>query len=333
MNVQEACAILEIPTGSSLEDVNKAFRLKAAKYHPDVNKEPNAEATFKKINEANQLLVKHGTYVASAPPIYNYRDEFVEELQRQMRDVFSSPSGGWTRAGFRVSIRAEPIIVSLEIPFEMSVTGGIKDVTYERIVKCQSCNSVQCQKCNGVGRRKYGGQDKELPCTTCKGSGKLLTSCEVCKGTRTTKVIDTKKVTIPPGVVSGSRFNLCRIIKEDFKEPSDKEALDNVIVVINVLSDPDMYLQGTDVISITELSLLEALKGTKKKLRTVNGEKTLVFKPKTRHGDTVRVSGFGVPPNGAHIFVVSVNYPEDVSGLISVLEPEVSGQEGDTSGL
>ncbi len=57
------------------------------------------------------------------------------------------------------------------------------------------------------------------------------------------------------------------------------------------------------------------------------------FKPKTRNGDTVRVAGFGVPPNGAHIFVVNVTYPEDVSGLISVLEPEASGQEGEKSGL
>ena len=328
MNVQEACAILEIPTGSSLDDVNKAFRLKAAKYHPDVNKEPNAEATFKKINEANQLLVKHGTYSNVHDQTYDFRDDFMEELRKRMSETFSVQYNFNT--GFKVNVHAEPIIVSIEIPFEMSVTGGTKDITYERTVKCNTCKSVQCQKCNGVGRRKYNGDSKELPCTTCKGSGKILT-CDACKGTGHIKKTETKRVAIPAGILSGSRL----ILKGAGNQAQTlyAEMFDNVIVGVRVVPDPDMYLQGSDVISITELSLLEALKGTKKKLRTVNGENTLVFKPKTRHGDTVRVSGFGVPPNGAHIFVVSVNYPEDVSGLISVLEPEASGQEGDTSGL
>lgn len=320
MNVQEACAVLEIPVGSSKEEVKKAFRLKAAKYHPDVNKEPNAEEMFKKINEANQLLVKHGTTPAAGFRSYNFQDDFVDELRKRMQETFVY------EYGFRVKTSAEPMVVPMEIPFETSVIGGTKDISYERIVQCTSCNTTPCTKCNGSGYRKYGKDKKNLPCTTCKSLGKIFT-CDVCNGTRKTKKTETKRVSIPAGVFSGSR-----LILKGAGNLQDT-IYGNVIVFINVLPDPDMRLQGDDVISKVELSLLESLKGTKKKLRTVKGEKTLEFKLKTRHGDTVRVAGFGVPPNGAHIFVVNVNYPEDVSGLISVLEPEVSGQEGEKSGL
>jgi molecular chaperone DnaJ len=95
---------------------------------------------------------------------------------------------------------------------------------------------------------------------------------------------------------------------------------DDVVVQVKVVPDPDMRLEGVDVISSIELTLLEALVGCKKEVRTIKGNKTLTLKPKTRNGDNIRVNGFGVPNNGSHIINVIVNYPDDITKLVECLE-------------
>jgi molecular chaperone DnaJ len=334
MNTHQACELLGVPVGASIDDVKKAFKKKAAEYHPDRNKAEDAEAKFKEVNEAYQLLDKYGTspqdFGDVASGMYNHSDHLADELRRRMAEMFNVE--GFNPFGSPRQVRSEPIIIQIDVPFEMAVLGGKKNVTFERNVKCESCtggkvaggSKQMCQKCGGHGRRKYGKDDKELPCTSCNATGY---TCSECSGTGIRKSVDTLQVNIPPGVESGLRL----ILKS--KGHFRLGGYDNVVVIIRVLPDHDMHLSGTDVISVVELSLLEALKGTKKKLRTVKGEKTLAFKPKSRHRDTVRVLGFGVPPHGAHTFVINVTYPENVDDLIEVLEKRNDPEPEEISGV
>lgn len=347
MNTHEACNILGVPLGAPPEDIKKAFKKLAVKYHPDRNKEEGAEQKFKEINEAFQLLEKYGSTTSTNPTNKNYDhgDHLADEIRRRMSDLFNTefvgknpfgntdfasrnPFGTPTQAG------VPPIIVELEIPFDAAVLGGRRDISFERSVKCDSCedgkvstNKTMCQKCGGHGKRKYGNDSRELPCTGCSGTGYNATNvnCTVCGGVGSEKKKITMHVAVPPGVENGTRLTL-----KGKGNYASKNIYGNVSVFINVIPDLEMQLVGKDVISIVELSLLEALKGTKKKLRTVKGEKTLSFKPKTKHRDTVRVSGFGVPPDGAHSFLINVNYPDNIDDIINVLEhdkpEEVSGE-------
>jgi molecular chaperone DnaJ len=340
MNTNQACELLGVPIGAAMDDVKKAFKKKAAEYHPDRNKAEDAEAKFKEVNEAYQLLEKHGTspqdFGDVSSGMYSHGDHLADELRRRMSEIFGA--NGFSPFGSPRQVRGEPIIIPVDVPFEMAVLGGKKDVTFERNIKCETCtggkvaggNKQMCQKCGGHGKRKYGQDDKELPCTSCNATGYTSneSQCSDCSGTGIRKIVDTLRVNIPPGVESGLRLILKG--KGHFR----LGGYDNVVVVIRVLPDHDMQLSGVDVISVVELSLLEALQGTKKKLRTVKGDKTLVFKPKSRHRDTVRVSGFGVPPYGAHTFVINVTYPDNVDDLIEVLEKrndpepeEISGEQ------
>lgn len=323
MNTVEACNLLGIKPEefSSVDVVKRAFKKMAAEYHPDRNKSPDAEEKFKKINEAYQFLTNStskNTYHNESSVYYREDDYLVAELRRQMNNMFGINFGG-------VKFSSQPIIINIDIAFEISVLGGSKEVSYEHSVKCDKCNSgkvsvnkILCQKCGGNGWRKYANDDKELPCNSCKSTGYISsdTKCSVCKGTGIQNKVSTINVTIPSGAGRGMRL----VLRGKGNYRPDVMSYDNVVVVLNVLPDHEMQLSGNDVIGVVELTLLEALKGTKKRLRTVKGEKTLTFKPKTRHRDTVRVSGFGVPPHGAHVFVVNVNYPDDVSKLIEVLE-------------
>ncbi len=246
MNIQEACNILGIELGASPDEAKKAFRKKAAEYHPDKNQSEGAEAKFKEINAAYQLVEKHGTVPQTqnvGSEFYDHGDHLAEEIRRRMNINF-----GFGRPNY---IRSEPIIVSIDIPFEVAVLGGSKDVTYERTIKCEACNAgkvetnkVKCKKCDGKGHRKYGEVNKELPCTTCGGSGYTCTksSCRECNESGIRKSVRYFfKVTIPPGMESGVRLIL--------KGKGNYNALigqyDNVIAVISVTPDShDMHLDN-----------------------------------------------------------------------------------------
>jgi molecular chaperone DnaJ len=326
MNIHEACRILEIPIGTSTSELKAAFKKKAIEYHPDRNPEnPKAEIKFKEINSAYQFLEKNGTNPPAfndiKSPFYSTSDDLAEELRRRMDSVFTNVA----------SVRV-PLTLIIDIPFEIAISGGVHDLTYTRIIKCDSCiqgkskNGTKCHKCNGVGRRKYGTgavqalNDRELVCNKCMGTGVISDVCNDCQGTYKKKHLETVPITIRPGTMQGSKLKfkgLGNYVNGNF----GKDFYDDLVLSINVKDNADgLIISGEDVISTVELSLLEALKGTKKSLRTIKGDKILEFKPKIKHGDRVRVAGFGVPPNGAHIFVVNVNYPENVTSLIETLE-------------
>lgn len=341
MNTLDACNLLGVQSGASKEEVKKAFKKKAAELHPDRNKEPDAEQKFKEINEAYQLLDKYGTDYRPgdvSSPNYDMSEHLAEELRRQMDEIFGGRAPG-VNFRYERAQPSQPIIVPVEIPFEMAVLGGKKDITYERTLQCtrsdckrgsiEGLNKKVCQKCGGHGYRKYGNDDKQLPCNVCKATGYVSnkTQCPECIG-GVIKKVETLKVTIPPGVQTGLKL----VIKgKGHYNPGD--FFDDVVVIIKVLPDHDMQLDGNDVIGVVELTLLEALKGTRKKLRTVKGEKLLAFKPKTRHRDTVRVAGFGVPPDGSHVVIVNVNYPDNVSKLIEALEKTDEPEPEEISGV
>lgn len=324
MNTYEACDLLEVPMGASNLEVKTAFKKKAIEYHPDRNKDPGAEETFKKINEAYQFLEKHGTnapaYNDVKSPFYDPSSDFAEEIKRRMDEMFPK---------VKVETINQPIVVNLYIPFNDAVLGCYKDVTYIRTVPCPTCKGgqvkVPCTKCNGSGKRKYGtgavqaSDSRELPCNACVGTGSISGArCPDCRGLSTKKIQETVPIRVPAGIQTGTRLKL-----SGEGNYNSKGSYDDLSVIANVLpSDKGLTLSGDDVISTVEISLLEALKGTRKSLSTVKGDKVLEFKPKLKNGDRIRVSGFGVPAKGSHIFIINVIYPDDVSELIRVLEPK-----------
>lgn len=287
MNVQEACNLLGISIGASEEDVKKAFKKKAIEFHPDRNKEPGAEEKFKKVNEANQFLEKNGTI--ERPNHFNNANFSVEDiLRQQMNSVFNMQAQ-----------RRKPnhIFITVDIPFSTSVLGGHQDISYERTVKCNNCDGA-----GKVPQMVIGAEEPDTQCTNCKGSG-------------TTKLREHYAVAISPGFVNGTQM-VIRGKGHWFKGA----VYDDVVVRVKVVQDPEMRLEGVNVISNVELTLLEALVGCKKEVRTIKGNKTLTLKPKTRNGDEIKVKGFGVPNHGSHIINVIVNYPDDVTKLVECLK-------------
>jgi molecular chaperone DnaJ len=323
MNTTEACNILGIKPGASEEEISKAFRKKAAKLHPDKNIERDTTEDFKRVNEAHQYLKQHGSSVQNPwrSPVEDFDFSPFRRVDGGSFDPFRDIFMGGT---FRRAAQATSIKASVDLTFEESVLGCTKEVTINRRDRCKICsgegqipskNTKPCAMCEGSGERVIFGIKR--PCQTCLGKGEVKTpeQCPNCHGSGGLPADHVLTVSIPPGSENGSKIRLGR--QGDFSFGLGQ--LD-AFLTVNVTPDKELTRDGDDVISILEISLLEALKGTSKVVRTVKGEKTLRIQPGVKNKDPIRVSGFGVPPNGNHIFILNVKYPQDIGPLIELLE-------------
>lgn len=308
MNTHEAYKILELNNNATSEEINNAFRKLAKKYHPDRNKDnPEAEAKFKEINSAYQLL--------NNP---QQEQSFGHNGNVDLNDIFSQVFGGGRHPfnPFQSQNKAPDSISYVTLTFAESVLGVEKELNVTQNILCKDCNgdgfikeTADCTLCHGKGSKtasfSRGNMQFIEPCFMCRQTGKQVKDCKSCVNHSgyTSSTINAK-IKIPGGVQNG---NVLRI-------PGS-------LLKITVNSDPDMEFDGTNVFSNIEISLLDALRGVSKPVRTVKGEMNLKIPPNIKNGNSVQVHGYGVNGQGSHIFNVSVKYPEDkIEKLIKVLE-------------
>jgi molecular chaperone DnaJ len=323
-NLEEAYAELGLNPDASADEVKKAFRSLAKKYHPDTNKDnPDAETKFKRINRAKQII-----------------DDPQKELKQsvpQDDDFGFNPFAGMMQQQRGPKRRPDPVS-TIELTFEESILGCHKKVSYSRYNKCPECNgdcvivgAVKCKKCNGIGMKsqRQGNMVFQTPCPVCQGSGREQHDCKKCSATGTLIEDITSELNIPCGIRNnqiinaGGGGNFMGVQRNPFTGQT-ADVYGHVILNMKVQADPDMNLDtsGQHVISTIQMTLLEALKGKSVKVRTVKGETTLKIRPKTKNGDAIVAKGYGCGGKGNHIFNVNVDYPEDVDGLIQYLEPK-----------
>jgi molecular chaperone DnaJ len=314
MNKIEALNLLELEQNSnpSESDIQTAFRKLAKKYHPDINKnDPEAESKFKKINEAKDYLLNPQPERNQMPGAGGYGFDI------NFQDIFAQNFGGMPFGQNQQlrPVQLPTIVIPVTIDFSESVLGCDKNIVTDQHFHCQNCRGAgqikqadNCKHCNGKGMKQAaftrGNMTFMSACDVCNGVGKQLNKCDSCSGKGFTTQNGSVTLSIPGGVVNGA------ILRNH-----------QMILQITVNSDPDMRLERENVITTLELSLLEALKGTKKTVRTVKGEMNLKIPPKVKNKDNIMVHGYGVPSaGGSHIFDVRINYPENVDNLIEFLE-------------
>lgn len=227
--------VLGISKNSDISEIKKAFRTMAKKYHPDVNKEPDAEAKFKEVNEAYEVL--------SDPEKRAHYDRFGHQDPRQQASGFGGFNGGFADfgdifgeffgGGFGSSgggssfhheeQRADNnVYASVVISFMESIKGTEKKVSFRRTKSCSKCNGSggatpndvrTCSTCKGMGRVRtdkrtfFGVVQTESICPTCHGSKKVITNkCSQCKGSGEEKESVSLTIVIPKGIENGERL-------------------------------------------------------------------------------------------------------------------------------
>ncbi len=331
MNSHEAFAKLGLSPGADEKDVDAAFRKQAAKLHPDVNKAPTAEQDFKDLNEAYQFLKKHNNKeAASFRTTFHYTEinpnDFINEIKQRMYESMGNMSGDRPHIYYNQGkIKAKKTATTVTISFAESVIGCVKDVKYKRKMVCVTCGGTgyvssesgsNCDKCDGTGNREIDG--KILPCTTCRGKGKMATRklCHECHGSPLVDKMFETKVKIPAGITNKTILSLQG--KGDV-DTRGFRAYNDAMIEILVEPDAEIHPIGRNVTSFVKLSLLEAIQGTTKEVRTVKGTKSLKIPGPRRHGDQLEADGLGYPPDGKHIFILDVEYPKNLDKLIEFL--------------
>lgn len=310
MNLNEAYKILELPDGSTPEEAKKQYRKLTKEFHPDINKEPDADAKFKKINEAYEC-VKSG--------------------KGNDREMYRRGNQGWNPFGRQQVIQLENVELKLTIDFKESVLGCKKEIKYSRKSKCPDCEGSGeihldngCTKCNGKGQTTITqrGMTFITTCTQCQGRSSTE-DCKSCNAEGTAQADVSIHVSVPAGILNGSTLRLQGMGNYAGSVMGIMDQYTDAFCHITVISDPVLSIDGRNVIYNLTIPLLDAIRGCKHNVKTIFGEKEIQVPPQSRNRDEVIIPRCGVGGTGDQKVILDVKYPENTDKLVSALVDEV----------
>jgi len=310
--------ILEIERAASVEDIKKAFRKLARRFHPDINPgDRTAEERFKRISEAYEILSDpskrqfyddNGFYTEGVLTEHRSTTEWSFSFEgfdfsqgsRPYVDVLGQAFGR-SRARHEPE-RGEDLEYQISLGFDDSIRGLKTRVSVLRHSTCGSCKGsgrltgsrdTACLRCSGLGKTSItkGLLQFSLNCPDCGGSGRQVTGCRDCAGEGRVRQNQTIDIEIPPGVSTGSRIR--------FAGQGDTGRLTgqpgDLYVVTNVAPHPFFNRAGDNIHCTVPISFAEAALGAKVEVPTIDGPALVRIPPGTQNGQSFRLRGRGVP--------------------------------------
>jgi molecular chaperone DnaJ len=314
-NKRDYYEVLGLAKGASPEEIKKAYRQMARKYHPDVNKEPDAEDRFKEVNEAYEILSdeqKRTMYdrfghagVGGAGGFGGFQDfgGFRDPFEI-FEEVFGGLGGfGRSRRQRGGPRRGADLRYEMTLEFEEAVFGLEKEIEVPRQETCNTCNGsgvepgtspIRCPECNGTGeiRRQTGFFINIGTCPRCQGRGEIITSpCRECRGQG--RIVKTRRlsVRVPAGVDNGTQIRL----SGEGESGTLGGPPGNLYVVIRV--KPHVYFRRNEDTIHLELAInvTQAALGDEVEVPTLDGKEMMTIPAGTQTGDTIRLRAKGVP--------------------------------------
>ncbi|MBQ6841012.1 MAG: molecular chaperone DnaJ [Bacilli bacterium] len=347
MSKKDYYEVLGVSKDASDDEIKRSFRKLAKQYHPDINKEPDAEAKFKEIGEAYAILSdpqKRKTYDQFGSAAFENGGagaggfgaggfDFGDiDLDSILRDVFGGGFGGFsgfggasrTRNGSR---RGADVRAVVDLTFEEACFGCEKEVELNLKQTCDECDGKggfkekNCSTCNGQGvvlervQSLFGIMQTQKTCPDCSGRGVTYADmCDECNGSGVVNKKKTIKVKIPEGVDSGYQLRLAR---KGNAGVNGAESGD-LYVEFNIKDHPLFERQDTDIYLELPINIAEAALGCEKEIPTLYGEVVLEIKPGTQNYTKLKLKGKGIKtPNsllkGNMYVVVNVIIPTKLS--------------------
>ncbi|MCB9678834.1 MAG: J domain-containing protein [Alphaproteobacteria bacterium] len=293
--------VLDVPRDASQDDIKKAYRALARRWHPDKN-EGDAEAAqrFKDINEAYRTLSdadKRKRYDRLGPL---YREDGRPPRPEDVNEVVTSMFGGLFRR--RGNERGDDLRYTVSLTLEEVATGVDKSIVVPRRIACRTCGGVgavpearkDCEVCGGTGKAK-GTRLFRSSCYHCDGRGFTAeSSCETCGGDGRVSLDDTLVVKVPPGVAAGQKLKLAG--KGDASR-GEGEAGDLYVIVS--VADHDLFRRrGEDILVDLPLAFDELALGADVVVPTLDGTTTIRIPPGSEPRKVLRLGGRGLPRVG-----------------------------------
>ena len=321
--------VLGVSKGASEDELKKAYRRLAKKYHPDLNPgDKAAEASFKEVNEAYEVLSdkdKRARYDqfghAGVDPNFNPNGGgfggfggFTDMGDIDLGDLFGSFFGGGFGGGGgsrrNAPQKGETVRAGVTITFEEAAFGCEKEVTVSRTEQCDVCKGTGCAPgttaeicpdCHGSGtvRIQRGGGGFAFSTTTscpkCRGTGKIIHQpCKTCGGGGTVRKQKKLAVTIPAGIDDGQAVSL----RGQGGAGRNGGPAGDLLIGVTVKPHPIFRREGTSVYMDQPVSFVQAALGAELEIPTLDGKVKWTLPEGTQPGTTFRLNGKGIPGLG-----------------------------------
>ena len=347
--------ILGIDKSASKEDIKKAFRKLATKYHPD--KKTGDEAKFKEISEAYAVLGDdkkraeydaYGRSYASGGPQgtwSGFQQGFgANGFEFDLNDIFENFGdmfGGGFRTGARQS-RGNDISVDIELSFKESIFGARRTLKLMKNNTCATCSGsgarpgsdmITCTTCNGNGkiretRRSIMGHFTTVrECTVCRGKGTVpKDKCGDCGGAGIRRSEDTIEISVPAGIENGE---MIRMTGRGEAIPGGTPG--DLYIKVHVVKHPTITRSGEHLMAHLNIKLSDALLGGDYTIETLDGPVNIKIPEGVKHGEMLRIRGKGVPMSGSNrgdfLVKIEIDIPQKLSRTARKLVEELK-QEG-----
>ncbi len=302
--------VLGLARNASKEDIKKAYKQLAKKYHPDINKESGAAEKFKEINEAYSVLSderkrtnydNYGTAdEASTQEGYSPFADFGIDLG----DIFEGFFGERRRSS---GIRGNDLQLELEITLEEVATGAKKKVSVQRMEVCHACNGRgavsedgirACGGCNGTGyskrsiRTPFGYFSQTTPCRSCRSEGTVITNpCNECDAVGRVRKERQVEIEVPAGIMNGFKLRIPNAGDAGAKGGRNGD----LYFVVYVKQHKYFERDEQDIIIKVPISFATAALGGEMEVPTLFGNETLSIPAGTQTNTVFRLRGKGLP--------------------------------------
>jgi molecular chaperone DnaJ len=327
--------VLEVGREATDEEIKKAFRKLAFKYHPDHNRGDGAEEKFKEINEAYQVLCDSERRAAY--------DRFGHDGAQGLfgRDfngfdfggfgsIFETFFGGSTVSSAQAPRRGADLETKLTITFEEAAFGYEKEVSILRTDVCHNCSGTgsrlgskpsRCTNCNGTGQVRrvqqsiFGRFTNTATCPQCRGQGRIINDpCPDCRGMGMIKARHKILIKIPPGVDNNNQIRLRGEGDAGLRGGSDG----NLYVTISVLPHDFFVRDGDNILYVLPVNFTQAALGTEVEVPTLDGKSKLKIASGCQSGKVFQLKNKGIPHlnrggRGDQLVTIRVVTPEKLS--------------------
>lgn len=335
--MKDLYAVLGLPKRASIEEVKKAYKKLARKYHPDLNPgDKSAEEKFKEISEAYAILSDPekkkkydsmgyyedlgGDFKGGGVRFEGFDFENLGGVT-DFKDLFESFFSG-VRREENVPEPGKDIIIPVNLTLKEAYKGKKVRISVPRSVECEYClgkgrvasTRRVCQKCGGSGKEGIlkGPFQFATTCRACGGSGYSPGEiCSFCKGEGRIPKVEELEVNIPPGVDNGSRVR----IKGKGEAGKNGGSPGSLYVETYIMKDPLFEREGLNLKLKVPITISEAVLGGKIEIPTLSGRALLKIPPLTKSGQVFRLRGKGMPsllgkPPGDLLVEVYITVPD-----------------------
>ena len=338
--------VLGVGKTASADEIKKAYRSLAKKYHPDLNPgDKEAEGKFKEVNEAYDVLSDEGKRQkydqfghAAFDPSAGAEGGFggfggFGDGGFDFGDIFSSFFGGGGGRGSQRSsaVDGDDIVIRISISFDEAVFGCKKEISYPRIEACEDCGGSgaekgskpeTCQTCRGTGRvtvqqqTMFGRMQSQRSCTACRGTGKVVKNpCKNCNGKGFVRVTKKTEITIPAGIDNGQRI----IRRGQGSVGRNGGAAGDLIIEVSVKEHKLFERERNNVFCEIPISFATAALGGEIVVPGLGGkDETFTIPEGTQTGESFTLKGKGIADvntkrRGDLIFMVTVETPKNLT--------------------